>query len=197
MDGFNRFFLFVVGLALIAAAVAILGTAAGLFDALGLPSLLPPDELMSQARRSAASWDWPIWTAVLLALLALTALALWLAVRQLAPRQQRPPPEVTLDRTERGETRVSPARIAAAGERELRAVDGVLGARLRMIEMGSVPLVDADVKVEHGTSIERVLSGTEQVFARMARAVGVDDVRAVLRVRHVDPVPQETPSRVR
>ncbi len=197
MDGFNRGFLLVLGLALIAAAVAVLGTALGLFDALGLLSLAPPEKLLAETGRAAASWDWPLWTALVLGLVLLMLLAFWMAARQLAPRRPRPPSEVTLERTEHGETRVSPSTLAAAGERDLQAAAGVLGARLRVVELGGVPLVDADIEMAHRTPVDRVLEGAEAVFARMARTVGADDVRAVLRVRHVDPAPQETPRRVR
>lgn len=196
MDAFNRGFLLVLGLALIVSGLAMLGTASGLMDAVGLDPLRPPGELLAQSRAAVSTWAWPLWTALLIGLVLLALLAFWLATRQLAPRRPRAPREVTLAHGERGETTVAPQRVAAMGERDLRAASSVLDDRMRFIEMGQLPLVDVDVQIAHRTPVEALLNDAEPVFRRLATTVGADDVRAVVRVRHADPLPKEAPSRV-
>jgi hypothetical protein len=171
--------LFVLGVIFVAAG------ALGLLAGEGTISWDSPAALWRHLSANAiAHPDWWAGVASFISLV-LVVLALWWVARQLLPRRREHLGVLTIDRSARGRTTVAPSRVADALADDLGTVAGVRAARVRMRSLRPVRLLAVvDMSADSdATAVARSLDGP---FARAARALGVDDVDAEVRVRFVD-----------
>lgn len=100
---------------------------------------------------------------------------------------------LTLQRLAEGRTSVAAAAAAAAAARDLETVPGVTAGAARLVEAGRRPRLLARADMFADADPAAVRAGAEQVYARLARCIGADDINAELRLRPT----QRQPARVR
>lgn len=185
MDAANRAGLLILGLLL------VVGGGFGLVAAAGLLPIMQPAELAEGAGAVAAGEPWLWWTVVLVFAALLVLLGLRLAWRELAARPGVEAAELTLDRGERGTTRVDTRALERAVGDDFARQDGVTGSQARLVKAGSVPVVRVRLDIEPEADLAAICQACEPVYSRLRNTLGVEDVRADMRLR-----PTGTPSRV-
>lgn len=173
----NRVVLLLVGLVLVAAGTVALLAADGI---LAVPD---PGDLHGQLAASAAAnpRGWAL--AAVVGGLVVAGIGAWLVRRQLTVRRGGRLTTVTLDRDERGRTTLEAAPVARTVAADLRARRGVVDSGVRMITFGSRPRFLVSLAITADTEPRTALDRAEEVYERVCRSLGAEDVHVDTRVR--------------
>lgn len=182
IDGFNRFMLLIVGLALAAAGGLGLAAGEGMFDDLDSPATVYDD-----MRREVVD-DPDLWFGVALgASTLLLVLALVWAFRQFTSRPGDPHlSTVVVDAGRRGRTTLEPVRLAKAIAGDLETIDGVRNAKVRIISTGREPSMRARLEIDRLVDPDELLKRTEPVLERAAHSFDAATVDARIRMDFAD-----------
>lgn len=177
IDGFNRFLLLLLGLLL--AIAGGLGLAAGE----GMVDVDAPATVYADVRSEILS-DPDLWWAVVLGVAGLVlVLALVWAYRQLASRPGDPHlSTVVVHADRRGRTTLEPVRLAQAIAADLRTIDGVRKAKVRIQSIGSEPCMRARLEVDRLVDPDELLQRTEPALERAASSLDASTVDARIRI---------------
>jgi hypothetical protein len=129
VNAVNRLLVIVLGLVALAAGVLGALASAGGVDPDDVDAVIPFRDAWD--RWNDVDWQQavPRWS-LLAAAIVVGLLAAVLLIREIAPRRPAGPDHVVVERSARGETRLSLAAVRRGAEREARAADGVARADL-------------------------------------------------------------------
>lgn len=179
MDATNRLGLLLLGLVLLATGGVGLASA---YETLRLPE---PSVLAATSGDAVTSNPELWWPLILVVAALLVMLGLRLAWRELVARPGVETSELTLDRGDRGTTRVSSRALERAVDDDFTRQVGVTGSRTRLVAAGSVPVIMVRLDVAADADLAAVRGATEPVYDRLSRALGVEELRADLRLRPI------------
>lgn len=184
VDRVDRVVLFVIGLVLVVAGGLGLAAANDAFD------LDTPGQIYRRAVDDVAVQPAAWATGALTALAILAILGLVWAWRQIVARADGPAlGTVDMQDTPRGRTTVEPIAVARALARDLESVDGVTGAKVRVVDVGPQPHIVASVELDAQASPAAVRAGVEEPIARACRVLVVPDMTVDLRLNPSDTQP--------
>ncbi len=177
VDRVNRVVLFLVG-----SLFAIAG-GVGLAAANEQVDLDEPRRLYRQAVDDVVDQPAAWATGALAGLAILAVLSLVWAWRQIVARADGPPlGTVDVEDTPLGRTTVEPVAVARALAQDLESVDGVTGAKVRVLTVAPQPHIVASVDLDAQASPDAVRAGVEEPIARACRALVVPAMTVDLRL---------------
>lgn len=184
VDRVNRVVLFLIGLLLAAAGGVGLAAANGQLD------LDEPGQLYREAVDDVVDQRVAWATGALTALAILAILGLVWAWRQMAARADGPAlGTVNVHDTPMGRTTVEPVAVARALARDLETVDGVTGAKVRVLEVQPQPHIVASVDLDAKATPAAVRAGVEEPIARACQVLAVPEMAVDLRLNPSDTQP--------
>ncbi|MDP8930304.1 MAG: hypothetical protein M3O70_17480 [Actinomycetota bacterium] len=173
----NRIVLLLAGL-----LVASTGTVA-LLSAADILPVAEPGALYDRLTTSALAHP-EQWTAsVVLGGLLVAAVGTWLVQRQLKIRRGGRLGRVTLTREQRGRTTLEATAVARAAAADLRGRRGVVNSDVRMVTFGSRPRLLVSLAIDTDTEPRKVLGRAEEVYQRLCRLLGKQDLHVETIVR--------------
>lgn len=184
VDRVDRVLLFVIGLLLAAAGGLGLAAANDTVD------LDEPGQLYRMAVDDVVDLPAAWATGALTGLAILAILALVWAWRQIVARADGPAlGTVNVQDTPRGRTTVEPVAVARALARDLESVDGVTGAKVRVLDVQPQPHLVVSVDLDAQARPAAVRAGVEEPIARACRVLVVPEMTVDLRLNPSDTQP--------
>ncbi len=184
IDRLNRVLLTL--LALLVAAAAVVGLLAGG----GQLDVREPGSLYTDGADDVPERP-ELWGGVAIAVLVVLAVVglVW-AWRQVRPRREGGHlSPVELRRDQRGHTTVGSAALARMVADDLERLPGVVGSRVRVVEMAPRPRLIAWLDLGGDAEPALVRNATEVPLGRLCHALGVETVDADLRLRPTGTAP--------
>ncbi len=176
IDRLNRVVLTLVGALLLAAGVL------GLLAQTDVLNLRSPGRLYTDGRDEILDDPELWWSIIIASAVVLTLLGILWARRQLVPRGGSGISTTTLRHDRRGELTVEPVAVARAVEADFARIPGVVGSRVRLLELGDTTDLRARLHLARHVDIVAVRDGIGPVLDRMKGAIGARHVNARVRL---------------